>query len=406
MDPQAKVTKAPKAQPSRKGKRAWRKNIDVDEINETLDAKRDREILHGEDDNDEFVIDTKASVGKKLEAKKLKMTEILTNKSKIAPIRSRLTKKKVSGTRVKELMALAGHLLTEKKSEKRLEKDGLVKGDNVDVWGNEEEPPLPDIYKKTAYLSVTKPTKRPKTLAESSINLTLPEHKGTVEKDVVAGKSYNPSLELWQELINKEFESESTVEMQRQAMAEHEKRIQFLIENMKDDEFELDDDDEETVKTDEEAESVPDEEKYKLSINAPAKWKKKTKTERNRLARHKQRTELEAKLKEIRQRMKELSRLEDIEKEVQEKKEKTQQKHTKEKKHKRLGKNEVIFKPLEVKLSDELTGNLKNLKPEGNLFYEQMHKLQATGKVTATGLRKKRRYAPKIVEKHSYRHFK
>lgn len=406
MDNLAKVTKAPKAQPSRKGKRAWRKNIDVQEIDESLDAKRDKEILHGKEDaGDEFVIDTQATVSKKKpEAKKLKMTEILSNKSKVEPIRSRTVKKKYSGSKVKELMALAGRLLTEDKSKKRLEKDGLIKGGDVDVWGEEEETGLPEELKKSAYLSVTKPTKVPKTLQEAPIPLTLHKSKGSVEHDVDAGKSYNPSLELWQALIDREFDAESSVEIKRQAMAEHEKRIEFLIENLKEDEFESED--EEEVKAVEEEQDVPEEEKYKLSLNAPAKWNKKTRTQRNKMANNAKKRELEEKLRDLRVRMKELHRLEDIEQEVEDKQDALLKKGPKKKKYSRHGRNEVIFKPIDVKLSDELTGNLKNVKPEGNLFYDHMHKLQATGKIEALGLRKRRRYAPKIVEKHAYRHYK
>lgn len=401
MDKLAKVTK-PKAQPSRKGKRAWRKNIDVEDINESLDAQRDRQILHGDDDRDEFVIDTEASVSKAPSAKKLKMTEILTNKSKVEPIRARDVKKKISGSKVKELMALGGRLLTENKNDRRIKKDGLVKGGNVDVWGESEEVELPEELKKSAYLSITKPSKIPKAVKQGPIPLTLHKSKGSVEHDVDAGKSYNPSLELWQALIDREFDAESSVEVQRQAMAEHEKRIQFLIENMKEDEF---DTDEEVTKAEEE-EEVPEDEKYKLSLNPPSKWKKKTRTQRNKIAKHAQKRALEEKLHDLRVRMKELQRLEEIEKEVEDKQEATEKKETKVKKHRRHGRNEVIFKPLEVKLSDELTGNLKNVKPEGNPFYDQMHRLQASGKIEALGLKRRRRYAPKIVEKHSYRHFK
>lgn len=403
MDQLAKVTK-PKAQPSRKGKRAWRKNIDVEDVSEALDAKRDKEILHGKDDKDEFVIDTLGAVSKKEQPKKLKMLEILSNKSKVEPIRSRTVKKRVSGSRVKELMALAGRLLTERSDQRRLEKDGLVKGGNVDVWGESEEPAIPDVMKKSAYTSVTKPTKVPKTLQQAPVKLTLHKHKGEIEEQVHAGKSYNPSLELWQALIDREFDAESTIEIKRQAMEEHAQRIQYLIENMKEDTFESED--EEENKAEGEAEAESKEEDYKLSINAPAKWNKKTRTERNRLAKHKQRQELEEKLRDLKERMKELNKLEDIEKEVAEKQESVQLKPTKTRKHYRHGRNEVGFKPVEVKLSDELTGNLKNLKPEGNLLYEQMHKLQASGKIEGFGLKRKRRYNPKIVEKYSYKQFK
>lgn len=38
---------ATKKQPSRKGKKAWRKNIDIDDIEKAVDEKRDLEIVTG-----------------------------------------------------------------------------------------------------------------------------------------------------------------------------------------------------------------------------------------------------------------------------------------------------------------------------------------------------------------------
>jgi nucleolar protein 53 len=76
-------------------------------------------------------------------------------------------------------------------------------------------------------------------------------------------------------------------------------------------------------------------------------------------------------------------------------------------KPKKLFRYDTIEAPLEVKLSDELTNNLKNLKPEGNLFYDLMMNLQSTGKIeTRVPVGKKRKYAPKVTEKWTYKDFK
>lgn len=62
---------------------------------------------------------------------------------------------------------------------------------------------------------------------------------------------------------------------------------------------------------------------------------------------------------------------------------------------------------MEVKLSDELSGNLRNLKPEGNLFYDQMLNLQSSGKVESrVPVAKRRKYQKKITEKWTYKDFK
>lgn len=387
-----------KKQTSRKGKRAWRKNIDVDDIHAGLEAKREKEVLHGDDSGD-FVIDTSGETPAASDYK-LKTVEILANKSKVPAVAGKSSKQRVSKAHTKKLMALAGRLLTESKQKARTDRDGLVRGAAKDVWADEAPLDLPNVYQETTFVGYTKPKNIPSTLKHKPVAL---HNKHATEKDlelVDAGKSYNPSLDLWRALIDKEFNIENDHEMQRQAMEEHQKRIQHLIETLDDDEADSSHDEAE-----EEEVEVAEEDKYKLSINKRTEIKIKTKTRRNREAKHKQRMELQAKLKELKVQIKDLARLEDIEKEVDTKLENIQKDAPK--KYTRHGKSEVIFKPIEVKLSDELTSSLKNLKPEGNLFYDQMHKLQSTGKVEAREpVQKKRRYAQKFTEKWSYKDFK
>lgn len=383
-----------KAQPSRKGKRAWRKNIDVADISAGLQAKRDAEVLHGDDGG--FVIDTSADAPA-AGTFRLKTTEILSNKSKVPALVGKPLRKSVSKAHAKKLMALAGRLQTETVLKARTDRDGLVRGKNVDVWADEKPLALPVVMQEKSFVAYTKPKNIPKTLGHKPIALYT-KHKETL---VDAGKSYNPSLDLWRALIDKEFDIENDNEKKRQAMEEHQNRIQHLIDTLDDNEVDSSDAEEE----EEEEKEEPEEDKYRLSLNKRTELKIKTQTERNRLARHAQRKELEEKLRLLKVQLKDLARLETIEKEVDAKL--AQPKKTVEKKYTRHGRNEVIFKPLEVKLSDELTSSLKNLKPEGNLFYDQMHKLQSTGKVEArVPITKTRRYAQKYTEKWSYKDFK
>lgn len=387
-----------KTQPSRKGKKAWRKNVDVDDINAALEAKREKEILHGDEDEG-FVIDTVGDDGAKATAFKLKAREILENKSKVPAVQPKKVKHKVSKAHAKKLMALAGRLTTETALKARVDRDGIVRAKNLDVWADEPEIAQPEIYKKTAFKPYTKATRAPRTLAHAPIKLDV----GGNDDDLVhAGKSYNPALESWKALIDREFNSEQDLEVKRQAMEEHQKRIQYLIETL--DDNEIDESNDEGVEEDEE-EDVDDENKYKLSLNERTELKIKTKTRRNREARNKQRRELEAKLRLLKQQIRDLARLEEIEEQVDEKE--ANQKPRAPKKYLRHGKNEITFKPIEVKLSDELTNNLRGVKPEGNLLYEQMHKLQQSGRVEARiPIRQKRKYARKFTEKWSYKDFK
>lgn len=392
----------PKAQPSRKGKKAWRKNVDVDDIHTALEAKRDREILHGDHDDD-FVIDTLGNDANKAGTSKLKAREILENKSKVPALTLKKVKHRVSKAEVKKLMTLAGRLMTDSQLKARVDKDGIVRAKNLDVWADEVPEDQPDIYRKTAFRAYTPATKTPKTLSHAPIAL----HVTTPQDELVhAGKSYNPGLDSWKALIDREFSAEQDLEVKRQAMEEHQQRIQYLIEALDDKEIESSDD-EPAAEQEEEAEEEAEEDKYKLSLNPRTELKIKTKTKRNKEARHKERQELEAKLKQLKKQIHDLSRLEDIEQLVNEKETVQKSKTKAAKKYLRHGKHGVTFKPIEVKLSDELTNNLRSMKPEGNLLYEQMHKLQTSGRVEArVPVSKKRRYARKFTEKWSYKDFK
>ncbi|EMG50654.1 NOP53 Ribosome biogenesis protein NOP53 [Candida maltosa Xu316] len=412
------VSKKPsKPQSSRKGKKAWRKNIDIEDIEKNLQEKRDEEIIKGKDSgdlNDDFIIDDQPSILASSKApKKLKSKEILTNKSKIAALnhskhQPAKDSHKIQGVKKTDLLRLiklnGGKFKSESKLMNRLDQDGLVKSKAKDLWDDEEEDEeekIPKYIKSTA--EVTKATVVPKTLKTESIKITTNE---LTSKSVHAGKSYNPSLESWKELINQEYDAEYRQELARQQIAEHRKRIQELMVTLEDTIIDGSDDDED----EEEAEAVADKEEsekdYSLSINKPNKIKIKTKTKRNREAKHKERVKLQEEIKELKKKMKDLSNLDDIlQKQIEKDQEEPSQK--KRKRRDKLFKYSPVETPLEVKLSDELSGNLKNLKPEGNLFYDQMLNLQSSGKIESrVPVAKKRKYGKKVTEKWSYKDFK
>ncbi|RCK54692.1 Ribosome biogenesis protein NOP53 [Candida viswanathii] len=396
-------------QSSRKGKKAWRKNIDIEDLEKNLQEKRDEEVILGKvSKDDDFIIDDKPSnIGLKA-VKKLKTKEILTNKSKIpALVHGKHQEKKrdtIQGVKKTDLLRLiklnGGKFKSEDKLINRIEQDGLVSASSKDLWGDndgdeEEDKKKPKYVKSTA--EVTKARVVPKTLKETPIKLTKND---LTEKKVHAGKSYNPSLESWKELINQEYDVEYRQELTRQQMEEHRKKIQLLV-NTLDDMVVDNHDDEEEEETKEDGEKD-----YSLSVNKPNKFKIKTKTKRNRELKHKERTKLEQEIKDLKKQLKDLSNLEEIlQKEAD--KEAAKPESKKRKRREKLFKHDLIETPMEVKLSDELSGNLRNLKPEGNLFYDQMLNMQASGKVESrVPVAKKRKYQKKITEKWTYKDFK
>ncbi|WLF77267.1 hypothetical protein PVL30_000979 [Lodderomyces elongisporus] len=438
----------PRKQASRKGKKAWRKNVDIEDIESTLQQKRDAEIVHGPDhkEEDDFVIDTtplpqhisKAPKQKK----KSKSKEVLENKSKVPALINTRTKthgKTVQGVQRTEMLRLikmrGGKYGEENIALARVEEDGLINGGGEDLWDEQpsvgKDTKIPKYNRSTA--EVTRATTVPKTLREKPIQISKND---LTLKHVHAGKSYNPSLESWKSLIDQEYQIVEKLEVNRQAMEEHRLKIRELMVTLKDNEVSDDDDSDDEDdddkyndrKEDENENGVGEgegegevgqrkvneesEKDYSLSINKPNKIKIKTKTKRNKEARHKKRMQLEQEIKELKKQLHDLSKLDEIlQKQKEEEEEKADgvppsKKQRSEKKNK-LFKYTPIETPLEVKLSDELTSNLKNLKPEGNLFYDQMLNLQSSGKIESrVPVNKKRKYAKKVTEKWTYKDFK
>ena len=411
------ISKKPsKPQASRKGKRAWRKNIDIQEIEQNLQDKRDEEIVLGKEVTDDFVIDdTPSSKSGKL-PKKLKTKEILTNKSKIPALTNQRHQKKgentIQGVKKTDLLRLiqlnGGKFKSEDKYVNRLEQDGIVNGSSQDLWDdtdNNEKKKIPDFMKSTA--EVTKASVVPKTLKVNPIKITSNE---LTDKKIHAGKSYNTSLESWKELINQEYDIEYKRELTRQQIEEHRNKIKELMITLDDNmlsDSDDDEDDEDNDKVEEEEQLNANGEKdYSLSINKPNKIKIKTKTKRNKELKHKERVKLEQEIKDLKKQLKDLSNLDEI-LEKQAVKDQSQPNEKKRKRREKLFKYSLVETPLEVKLSDELSGNLKNLKPEGNLYYDQMLSLQSSGKIESrVPVNKKRKYTKKITEKWTYKDFK
>lgn len=393
-----------KLQRSRKGKKAWRKNVDIDDVQAGLHDKSEHERIFGKESSDDFVLDNEgdSKLVSKNQPKKLKSLEILDKRSKFPALNVVRNNKKIQGvdrSEVHRLMKLSGRVNGITATEARIAKNGITSTKVTDLWAEEEETvETPEILKKFSSSEWTKAKNMPKTLNESPIMIKSADK-------IISGKSYNPSFESWKALLNEEFTKESGNEEKRQLLKEHQEKIKNLIANLNDNEEEDSSDDEESEKKAavEEVEEVTKD--FKLSINKPTQVKIKTKTQRNKALKHKQREELQMKLKELKHQIHELNKLEEYEVEVEEK---LSNKRTKrEKAPLKLFKYTNVNDQLEIKLSDEISDSLRKLKPEGNLLYDQMRNLQDSGKIEARiPVSKKRKYTPKITEKWTYKDFK
>lgn len=444
-------------QTSRKGKKAWRKNIDLTDIEAATEQRRELEITHGTQDlaslkNDAlFQVDEagdeelKDRLVKRKQIKKgLKSREILDavktnskvaalahhkhNDAKVQPTKQN----KVQGVSKRELnrlMSLAGRVQGESKLKNRVNKEGLVKSGADDLWGSDITTTATKKGKKVTLPSgIAMDVKSKSEIPEELLNMSttswsvpskLPKTAGIAPVQVRkyediphAGKSYNPDAKHWSNLINTEYEKEKINEAKRVQLAEYRERIQHLMDTLDDNEEE-----ESSSGASEEDEDEDDEDidgTIKLSLNDPVKNKKKTKYQRNKARKHEEKVKLHEELKKLKAHVKELELIEEIDITVQQSitinTTTTVNKVTKERKQNRnkLGtKYGILDERLEVKFADELSDSLRKLKPEGNLLYDNVRKLQSAGKVESRiPLKRGRRYKKNVTEKWTHKDFK
>ncbi|KAJ3045401.1 hypothetical protein HDV00_010271 [Rhizophlyctis rosea] len=431
------------AQPSRKGKKAWRKNTDVADVEETLDELRNEERLggklHEKKDEDLFFTDKKGDeeVRQKLRSRPLRIDEILRPQSAFDGIRSRPTapsakpapsstgkaraisktlvaqveelskRKREAGLGPGSAKATKKRRLDEKRAELRKAKGGF------DLW---------DVQDKTAvtheeeYLEPVKvkPVKKPKLPDQrpAAIRAVEPTHPGI---------SYNPTFDDHQSALQAAVDEEELKEKRKEETA---KKMSYPAE--------LDELDEETFFDDsdeEEEDATPDldvteadgaiseAETDGRSFTKPvAVESRKTKVQRNKEARLAEKRREEEKLAEEKKLLKQLNRLGEIKKQVSKEEQKRLRKLEERAKAeaeaaatltRRVGPHEFKPAPMDIQLTEDLADSLRELKPEGNLFQDRFLSLQKRSLIeTRVPVSKRLKYKRKEMESHDYKRFK
>ncbi|KAH3902321.1 related to Ribosome biogenesis protein NOP53 [Saccharomycodes ludwigii] len=453
-------------QKSKKGKKAWRKNIDIDEIEEGLKKAADSQILHGKsniedlEDDKLFTVDIegdlelkKKLIKRKQIKKNIKSTEILesiktTSKVEALTHPKKVNNKKtvqgVSKKRLQKLLEISGKksVSTLDKLSAILERDGLIKTNHknsTDLWDDHNDDqnlpnPSPSYLKlkKSAEKNLPQELLRKSTSSWSTATvapntLKIGPSKVKEYEDIPhAGKSYNPHEKDWKLLLDKEYTSEKKREDIRIAMEQYKCKIKHLMETLQDAEEEDDEESDNEEEEEKEGENTENnaENITRLSVNEPVKNKKKTKYQRNKQRKHKERIRLQNELKALKKALKEYEILDNLEKGKEQNNnngddvttdnndtttKNNTNSHTSskvEKKHKLGSKHTVLDETLEVKFKDELNGSLRKLRPEGNLLYDNLRKLQSSGKIEARKpIKKGRKYKPKITAKWTHKDF-
>lgn len=394
-----------KTQKSRKGKRAWRKNIDLDQIEQDIDDKNEQEIVLGVTNEPIFTVDRKGSeeglTNDMKKERRLKSHEILHARSAVPPVIAHHKKKdhpkaKTKVKDVKGILERAG--FTDKSTTSaQLERDGLLKsGEPTDLWGASSEPETP------AAPVPARPTPVPAAVRKPAA--PEPPIPGSVAVEVPsAGISYNPALEDWKATILEAHKKLEKEEEKRIQAEEERARIEAIIAET---EYKLNEDgNDESDESEEENEDTADNDQKStsLSVNPPVQLKRKTRTQRNRERRHKQWLYDLKQLKEKRRFMQSL--IDQNKTKGQDDEVTPKEPRAPKRKLKAHSAYPVMEEPLAVKLSDELDDSLRRLKPEGSLLKDRMRSFQSRGLVEARVPVKKRKSRHKMVEKHSFRHF-
>lgn len=415
-------------QPSRKGKRAWRKNIDIEDINENLESIRETERDVGVKDmgsiqSDQlFQVDTAGDemlkTKKERNSKPMMADEILGRRSAVPALKAQhmksaqgKSKEGLSGKQIKKLLDRAGKSTA--RVSNKVEHQGIAKVVSYDLWGDDAAASptdsfIADLKPATSHRSTTTV---PSTIGKNAISLAPDRAPVAAVAVPEEGKSYNPTLEAWQALIEREYKREAAREEERLALEEKQNKIQLIIANY-DDNGELSDsesDEEDEEEPAEENGTRQEEEETSLSVNKPVENKKKLRKQRNKEKRHTERTRLEAELKDLKKTIRDLENIPKLLKEAERQiKEATDAAASgpgtnKKRKAPKFSKSHKLADtPLELKLSDELSDSLRLLKPEGSLVIDRFRSLQERGLIEPrVPVAKKRKYALKITEKWS-----
>ncbi|PWY92894.1 Nop53-domain-containing protein [Aspergillus heteromorphus CBS 117.55] len=425
---------APKqfSQPSRKGKKAWRKNVDIEEVQEGVRLLKEEEIKGGvlaeKPSEDLFVIDTTGSTAIRdahlKKHKPLKSEEILAQRSAIPGVdtRKRLNSKVTDGVIEPKNKRQKSDWVTRKDwlRLKQVAKEGKpvskpVGGGFYDPWAEAEDNSTAMDDPRFDYLEKPKPKVEPVTLKQAPISLAANGKPIRAVPLPVAGTSYNPTFEDWDRLLQEQ--GALAVEAEKKRLEEERKEEERLrmIEEAKDDDG--------AVKSDDESAWEGFESEYEkpewLSKKRP---ERKTKAQRNRINRRKEaerQAKWEAQMKKKEEQLGKVTSdgADDSEEgeegegevEVAQQSEDSSDEgdDTALRRRPLGGKLYAPEKRLEVVLPDELKESLRLLKPEGNLLDDRFRTLVVQGKMESrkpiTQPKKARR---EVTEKWTYKDFK
>ena len=419
-------------QPSRKGKKAWRKNVDVSDVQAGLDDAREDEIRGGplaERSSDSlFTFDTTGSPAIRASVrqfyKPLKSDQILAQRSAVPSVSNYKRPAGVTDGVIEPKTKRHKSETISRSEYERLQRVAYGKQSVNNVIQKDDHAPTDDPWAQVpidesrisrySFLERPQPPKAPVTLKENPKSLLLNGTASNARTAPNPGTSYNPMFQDWDKLIT----SEGIKEIEAERNRLHGNQLeQDLKERLAIAEKEA----EQETAWQSEAESVW--EGFESDFDKPEwlirrKLERKTPQERRKAARKKEREREEKRQKKEKDKVAAEKRITQIKAEVEarEKEKSSLVKMSPGEEGEQDStwlrctaprKKMVPEQSLEVVLPDELEDSLRRLKPEGNLLRDRYRNVLLSGKVEA---RKPTRQAkkPKMewTEKWVHKDFK
>ncbi|KAJ3574894.1 hypothetical protein NP233_g1464 [Leucocoprinus birnbaumii] len=396
-------------QSSRKGKKAWRKNVDLEDVEGGLEELRAEERVTGKllqktTDEELFVVDTvgdehvRKTLPHKFSTSALTSTKILAQRSAVPPVYSRTTstnaadrerKRKMSREEKDKLLRIAkkprkGPFNSVMDPSEYKAGDGVVElsravkeSGGYDPWASntgepeDEEDEVPVMKAKKVKAPVA-----PRLRDDIHIPAVSEPHQGA---------SYNPPVDAHQQLILQAAEAEEKRWKELDKFAEVKAKMEKgrITDESTDTRgapgMKIDGILDEDVREEDEADTV---------IVKPRSMQRKTKTQRNKELKLRAEKQTLAEKAATKRLMASISLAKGLRRSTarllaQQEVERAQKKVALKEKLKRqglagrrLGKHKVPEGQLEVQLGEDLTESLRGLKPEGNLFKDRFLSLQ------------------------------
>ncbi|KIN00244.1 hypothetical protein OIDMADRAFT_124316 [Oidiodendron maius Zn] len=395
-------------QSSRKGKKAWRKNVDVTDIQEGLEEVRDELIKGGviaeKDSSELFMLDTAgdASIAKKLlkSSKPLRADEIIARRSAVPAVslRKRSGDKTTDGI-IQPKRQRSSYVSHRELARLRKVADGRQEESSIEVteasfdpWDTKRDEEEAKQDPRYSFLEKAKKKRAPVTLKHKPISLAASGKAIPAVKKPDGGYSYNPIYTDYEERFLAEGEKELVAEQKRLAAAEEERvKLEAAAKSAAEAEeaearAELSEWEEDSAWEGFESGT----EDIRLSAK---RAERKTPAQRNRIKRRKEEERKAKMAANIKKKNEQAAQVKKIAKAVAEKEQlralirlkqnedSSSEGDDMELRRRKLGKIALPEKDLELVLPDELQESLRLLKPEGNLLKDRYRSLLTRGKL-------------------------